>query len=346
MSEAARLGAPWPGAVAVSGGGDSVALMVLLSDWAKARKARAPVVLTVDHGLQEHSAGDARSVTARARALGLKAHALHRRGAKPESDIEAQARAARYALMGAWCREQEIAGLYLAHTLEDQAETFLLRLARGSGIDGLSAMKTVAPLPSRDCEGIVLVRPLLGMRRERLRDFLRARGERWVEDPMNADLRFARARVRAAWPALDSIGLSPARIAAAARHLGRAREVLDRATQQVLAEGCRFEEGAVFFDSARFAAAPSETGLRALSSVLMAVSGREYRPRFERLLGLYEAVCRSGLKGGRTLHGCRIAPAGKRVACFGPGTLCVTSEKSRGAKRGGRRESPEKSLQN
>ncbi len=295
----ARLDAPWPGAVAVSGGGDSLALMHLLRRWAKAGRREPPVVLTVDHGLREGSAADARKVLRWARDAGLKAHALRWTGAKPKSDIEAQAREARYRLMGAWCRARGVAALYVAHTGDDQAETFLLRLARGSGLDGLAAMRPVSPCPGfRDLQ---LVRPLLGFAREAVREGL---GE-WIEDPMNADPRFGRVRVR---EALGLLGVPAARIADAAAHLARAREALEAVTAAVLARACRAEAGAVLVEPRALLAAPREVGLRALAAVLMGVSGQPYRPRFERLERLYDRLGAGGIGGGCTLHGCRIAP--------------------------------------
>lgn len=338
MTEAERRGAPSPGAVAVSGGGDSLALMLLLAEWAKARNIAPPAVLTVDHGLRETSGRDSRLVVDRAKTAGLKAHILRWTGARPESDIEAAAREARYRLMGAWCEKHGVAGLYLAHTLEDQAETFLLRLARGSGIDGLSAMKIVAPLPSRNCDRVSVIRPLLGFRRAILRDYLSGLGQNWIEDPMNTDPRFARVRVRDAWPVLESIGLSPMRIAAAAGHLARAREALDTDTDELTAESCRIEGNSVLLDSARLARAPREIGLRTLARLLMQVSASEYRPRFERLERLYTLICAGPLNSGHTLHGCRIVPARKAGAVFGPGTLLLLPEKAQTRRRGIRRQ--------
>ena len=132
--------------VAVSGGGDSLALMHLLARWARTRRLTAPVVLTVDHGLRKTSAGDARQVAAWAKKAGLKAHVLVWRGKKPKSGIEALAREARYRLMGTWMTKQGINTLFVGHTEDDQAETFLLRLARGSGLDGLAAMRVSCAL--------------------------------------------------------------------------------------------------------------------------------------------------------------------------------------------------------
>ena len=163
------MGAPWPGVVALSGGGDSLGLMHLLADWAKTRGVGPPVALIVDHALRKSSGAEAKRAQAFARKAGLVAHILTRKGAAPKSGIEAAARDARYGLMGAWLKQHGIANLYVGHTLDDQAETFLLRLGRGSGLDGLSAMRALAPFPIPGFDGLNLARPLLGMARASLR---------------------------------------------------------------------------------------------------------------------------------------------------------------------------------
>lgn len=317
----------WPGAVAVSGGGDSVALMLLLAGWAKAHKLPPPAVLIVDHGLRGGSAKDARKAIAWARAAGLAAHLLSWTGRKPASDIEAGAREARYRLMGAWCRKQGVDFLYVAHTLEDQAETFLLRLGRGSGLDGLSAMRPCAPYPLAGFDGLTLIRPLLELPRAGLRHYLETRGQAWLDDPMNEDPRFARVRLRQAAPALAGLGLSPPRLAAAAKHLARARSALEAVTEAWLSAACRMEPGRVLLDGRALVALPEEIGFRALARLLGQVSGQPYRPRFERLERLLAAI-RAGA-GARTLHGCRIGWAAKRDAIFGPGTLTIVREPGR-----------------
>ncbi len=329
MAALAPGGAPWPGAAAVSGGGDSLALMLLLADWARAERLLPPIVLIVDHGLRPQSAAEAKAAARAAGAAGLKSRVLVWRGAKPEADIEAAAREARYRLTGDWCRSHGLKALYVAHNQEDLAETFLLRVARGSGLDGLAAMPPLAPFPLPGFEGLAVARPLLSVSRSELRDFLTARGMAWAEDPMNADPRFARARLRAAWPELEKLGLTPWRIAAAARHLARAREALEVATVQFLAEHSHFEDGTLTLDGAALAALPRELGLRVLAAALGRVSGAAYRPRFERLQRLYEAIAAGGLTRGRTLLGCRIAPAARRDACYGRATLSVSREPPR-----------------
>lgn len=304
-------------AVAVSGGGDSLALMHLLADWAKVHRREAPTVLTVDHGLRKTSAKDAKQVAAWAKAAGLPVHVLRWRGTKPKSGIEAAARETRYRLMGDWLQEHGVASLYVGHTLDDQAETFLLRLARGSGLDGLSAMRAEAPWPVQGFAGLSVARPLLGIGRAELRSYLTARGQLWLDDPMNEDAAFDRVKIRQVQPVLAALGLTPARIAAAASHLARARMALDSMTQTLLARAVQKGEGkAVLLDPVALADAPPEVGLRALATVLMEVSGQGYRPRFEALERLYQRIARNEVGGGCTLHGCRIGPNSRENTKF------------------------------
>jgi tRNA(Ile)-lysidine synthase len=316
-------------AVAVSGGGDSVALMHLLAGFAKARKLQPHVVLTVDHGLRKSSAADAKKVAAWAKALGLKAHVLTWRGKKPRTGIEAAAREARYALMGAWLVKHGIASLHVAHTMDEQAETFLLRLARGSGLDGLAAMRAVAPWPVSGFESLIVRRPLLGIGRADLRAHLQAVGQPWLEDPMNDDYAFDRIKIRKAAGVLAEAGLSSARIAAAAAHLSRARAALETVTEAVLVRAVRTVDEAVLLDPAAITAAPREVGLRALSAVLMAVSGQPYRPRFEGLERLFDRIGTGELGAGATLHGCHISPAPKAYRAGTAALLLVRRENPR-----------------
>lgn len=317
--------APRPLALAVSGGGDSLALMHLAARHAAEWGAPAPVVLTVDHGLRRGSGADARKVAAWAGALGLKAHILVWRGRKPATGIEAAARQARYRLMGTFLATHGPRWLCVAHNRDDQAETFLLRLARGSGVDGLSAMAARAPWPVPGFPGLTLARPLLGCSGAALRGLLTEAGQDWLEDPMNRDPAFDRVRLRAAAAVLAEAGLSADRIAAAAAHLARARQALEQVTEAVLARAVRpaapeaTHGGGLLVDRAALAAAPREVGLRALAAVLMAVSGAAYRPRFEALERLFDAIAGGTLGRGATLAGCRVGPAGRGLRGAGHG---------------------------
>ena len=323
-----KIGAPWPGAVGVSGGGDSLSLMLLLRDWAAARRQQLPVVLCVDHGLRPESRSEALQVSRWAGAAGLPVHILRYEGKPPRSDVEAAARALRYRLIGRWAKNHGIKAVYVAHTRDDQAETFLLRLARGSGVDGLAAMRPLTRFPDPEFGELALVRPLLSFDGQSLRAFLSKQGQPWIEDPMNADPRFARVRVRNIRPALEAAGLSAARIADAATHLDRARTALESVSGAVMARACRPDASGMLVDRRALVAAPREIGLRTLATVLMVVSGAAYRPRFERLETLFDIICRNALTAGRTLHGCRIAPAPRGKAVFGPATLLVRPEET------------------
>jgi len=332
--------APW--AVAVSGGGDSLALMHLLSGYARVHRLPAPVVLTVDHGLRKSSARETRQVAAWAKEIGLAVQMLAWRGASPKhkGGIEAAAREARYRLMGEWLAGKEIATLFVGHTQDDQAETFLLRLARGSGLDGLAGMRALAPWPLPGFPQLGVARPLLNFSREQLRLYLKAKGRTWLEDPMNEDPNFDRVKIRKARAALTEAGLSAARIAGAAVHLARARESLEIATQAVLLRAARGSQDGrgVLLDPAALAAAPREMGLRSLASVLMAVGGQIYRPRFDSLERVFDQIAGSGLGAGATLHGCHIRPLTRREKAFPPFSLIVLPENPRktGSSTGGR----------
>jgi tRNA(Ile)-lysidine synthase len=303
--------------------------MHLLAAWSRQRDGVPPVVLVVDHGLREGSSKEAAAVGKWAEALGLPAHVLRWQDNEPRvSGLEERARAARYRLMGEWCAANAIVSLFVAHTREDQAETFLLRLGRGSGVDGLAAMAACAPFPLSGFDRLRLVRPLLEVGRAELRAYLRAGDIQWFEDPMNGDARFARVRMRQVLPVLEASGISVQRIAEAANHLQRARSALDDARDAFLANHVRYEGETLLLDGAALARLPREISLRILSFVLMRVGRVAYRPRFVRLEALLYAVL-SGQFAARTLSGCRVGMAPKALSVFGRQTLLVAPENQR-----------------
>ncbi len=289
-------------AVAVSGGADSLALAVLLHDWARPLGGHV-TALTVDHGLRPEAAAEARFVARTLEPLGLAHQTLRWRGAKPSANVSALLRRARYDLLSRCCARRGLLHLALGHHLDDQAETFLLRLGRGSGLDGLAAMAPIVELP-----GLRLLRPLLGLPKVRLEATLRARGLNWIEDPTNRDPAQARARLRRLLPGLATEGLTAARLAATARHLGRARAVLERELARLLVSAVSLDAaGFAWVDPAPLAAAPGELGLRALARVLITVGGAEYGPRLASLERLHGRIS-AGLTAGATLGGCRVLP--------------------------------------
>ncbi|CAO3446318.1 tRNA(Ile)-lysidine synthetase (EC 6.3.4.19) [Azospirillum argentinense] len=289
-------------AVGVSGGADSLGLVLLVQRWA-AERGGDVLALIVDHGLRAESAAEAARVGGWLRARGV-AHAILRwDGEKPATGIQEAARAARHRLLAERCREEGILHLALAHHRDDQAETVLLRFARGSGIDGLAGMA-----PVRAAGAVRVIRPLLDLPHERLVATCRAFGQEWIEDPSNRNPRFARARLRAAGEALAAEGLDPPRLADLARRAARARNALEAGTAALLAEAVEVHpEGWLRLDPKPLLAAPEELGLRALTRCIAATRGAAYPPKDEAAERLFAEIAGEGFRG-RTLGGCRILP--------------------------------------
>lgn len=280
-----------PLAIAVSGGADSMALTLLAAAWAQERGAQL-VALTVDHGLRPESALEAARVGDWLSERGIAQETLHWTGSSPGTRLQAAAREARYKLLTAWCRSHRVRDLLVGHHAGDQAETFLLRLARGSGGDGLAAM---APAIARG--EVRILRPLLRIPKERLTATLERFGQDWISDPSNADRRFARVRARTALRDLPPVD-------AAIGVRARARAGLAALADDLMARTAVFDAaGFCRLDPAKFAAEPAETGARALGRVLRSVGGRGSPPARAAVARLLRT-----LVGGGTgsLHGCRL----------------------------------------
>lgn len=298
--EAAELLRPLEGpssiALCVSGGPDSMALLALASAWARSGGSRPRLhVLTVDHGLRDGSAAEAAGVVAAAGSLGIDARVLTWIGAKPEAGIEAAAREARYGLLVAAARRLGASHLVIAHHLDDQAETFLMRLARGSGPFGLAAMRGEI-----DLGGVTLFRPLLGVSKARLIATAEAAGLAYVRDPMNEDARFERTRWRSLMPALAAEGLDARRLGLAANRMARVADALDHYATALMSRSVAVDDLAVArLDRAAYAAEPVEVRLRLLTRLLSALGGgRSYPPRLEHLETLDAALTGQAGEGG------------------------------------------------
>jgi tRNA(Ile)-lysidine synthase len=273
-------------ALAVSGGSDSTALMVLYADWLRQQGGNAALhmVLTVDHGLRPESAAEARTVAAHAESLGFPHATLVWDGPKPQTGIQAAARQARYRLMGSSMQASGIALLLTGHTRDDRAETLLMRLARGSGLDGLAGMASRLHfndhgLGDSGLDQQEIARPLLEVPRTRLRATLQARGIAWIDDPSNQSPEFERPRLRAARAHLDDLGLTNSVLALSATRLLRARQALDRVVSEfcspdagvVLVDPC----GYIMIDRARLQAGGEEITLRVLGRAIAAAGGSD-----------------------------------------------------------------------
>jgi tRNA(Ile)-lysidine synthase len=287
-------------AIALSGGSDSMALLALTQHWTSLRNAKI-IALTVDHRLRPESAAEAAWVHEQLAQAGIEHHILRWDADKPSANLQSEARNARYALMEAWCRERHILHLLVAHHRDDQAETLLVRLERGSGIDGLSAMPWVSYYRS-----IRLIRPLLSFTKQELQAYLTLRGKRWCEDPSNGNLYYTRNRIRRSLSIEDE--LLSKRLAATATHMGRARVSIERHVAKLLVASVALHpQGYALLAVERFKTFPEEEALRALAAVLMTIGCGEYTPRFAALSTLYRKII-AGLTSAVTLAGCSIIP--------------------------------------
>ena len=308
--------------LAVSGGPDSTALMQAVAAW----PAAPPLfVATVDHGLRAESRAEAEGVAAEAARLGLP-HAVLAWEDRPARVSQAAARSARYRLLADHARAVGAGRLATAHTLDDQAETVLMRLADGSGLSGLAGM---APATRRGA--LLHLRPFLGLPKAALAATCWGRGWRFVEDPSNRDPRFARPRWRALAPLLAAEGLTPARLLRLGARLRRADEALDAAAERLAAETVTILDeavppggaGVVRVDVARLARAPEEIALRVLIRALEAAGAETIR------LGRAEAALAGLLAAHHAGQPLRRTLAGRLLALDADGTLSLSAEPPR-----------------
>ena len=303
--------------LAVSGGPDSTALMLLAARWRNAlaeERTNGPKLLavTVDHGLRRESAGEARVVKRLAETLGVAHRTVRWKGRKPATGLQQAAREARYALLAAAARRAKAPCIVTAHTLDDQAETVLIRMTRGSGLTGLGAMAYVSPVPATDERDVVLVRPLLEIPKARLIATLTDAEIAFADDPSNRDPRFTRARLRGVMPALAREGLDARSLALLAGRLRRAEAAIEMAVDVAAAavsQGPWSDRGPISFDAEKFARLPAEVALRLLGRAITSV-GNEGPVELGKLEALYAALdsAKSGESGRlrRTLAGAMV----------------------------------------
>ncbi|MDI4656195.1 tRNA lysidine(34) synthetase TilS [Xanthobacter autotrophicus] len=273
--------------IAISGGPDSTALLHLAARW-RAGRAAGPglIAATVDHGLRAEATREAEAVAAFAARLGVPHRILVWRGAKPAHGIQEAAREARYRLLAEAAQQAGATAIALAHTRDDQAETVLFRLARGSGLTGLCGMRGDAAR-----HGLALLRPFLDVPKARLVATLEAAGLAFVRDPSNGDPSFARPRLRAMAQALAGEGLDARRLAVLARRVARADQALEAATDAAEAAarlpGAQERPDTISLDA--FAALPDEIALRLLGRAIHRV-GTEGPVELAKLEALFEAL--------------------------------------------------------
>jgi tRNA(Ile)-lysidine synthase len=290
-------------------------MLHLAARWGRATGTRLAVA-TVDHGLRAEAAAEAAGVAAAAAALGLPHDTLAWRGWSGRGNLQDAARQARRRLLADWARARGLARVALAHTADDQAETVLLRLARGSGVDGLAGMAEEAGL---------FLRPLLGVGREELRAWARAQGLAWVEDPSNADPRYDRVRARAALATLAPLGLTVARLTATAAHMARARAALEAAVAALACAEVTEEGGGLTLSAGLIARPMGEVEGRLFAAALRWIGGGAYRPRHAALARAWGALAAGGaatLAGVAMRAGPRGATLAREPAAVAPPVPC------------------------
>ncbi len=287
----ALVGADVRFGVAVSGGADSLALLFL----AAAARPGMVEAATIDHALRPESRAEAALVAGVCERLGVK-HAILtvEWGERPKTGIQQRARAARYRLLGRWAEERGLRALMTAHHVDDQAETLLMRIARGAGVRGLAGMRRVARVPGDE---LALVRPLLGWRHSELEQVCANAGVTAVFDPSNEDEQFERVRIRHALAGSD--WLDPQALALSAGNLAEADAALRWSTSQVWDQFVGEEGGAISFKPAGI---PSEIRRRIVRRAILKLategSGAEIRGReLDRLLALLAGGKKATLRG-------------------------------------------------
>lgn len=297
-------------AVGVSGGADSLALIYILNYWAK-KHGKKLVALTVEHGLRKESLEEAEYVSHLMKKENIEHHILTWVGDKPKTGIEEAARHMRYNLIKEFCDKNNIKYLMIAHHKYDQAETFLMRLQRGSGVDGLSAMAEVSNLGSLE-----IIRPLLDVEPDCLKEYLRLKNIKWCDDKSNYDEGFLRVKIRNLLPYLnDKIGLSPDRIVSTAKVLSRTKDFLEKQVSSFIKNNVKFyDEKIAKISIMLLQKQHEEMVFRIMSQLLKDIGDKVYIPRAVDIQRIVDALLDKGKDfKNRTLGGCEIINYGGSI---------------------------------
>lgn len=290
--------------LALSGGSDSTAMLHLMARAAPPLGLRLAGV-TVDHALRPEAADEAAQVGRLCAELGLSHDILRWDHGPIQGNLLDQARRARYALIADWARGLGLDAVALAHTATDQAETLLMGLARGAGLDGLSGMRGRFEVAQ-----VTFFRPFLSFGREDLRGFLRRNGLGWLDDPTNADERYLRIKARRALKALAPLGITEARLAGSAHHLAQAQGAVRRAAGAAARDLVREVAGGLLLDRDGLRRLGPELERRVLILCLLWLTQNDHPPRGSEVQRLLQAIAEGR---AATLAGCRLRPRAEAV---------------------------------
>jgi tRNA(Ile)-lysidine synthase len=286
-------------AVAVSGGCDSLCLAIIAKKWADINGASV-LALTVDHGLREESSKEAVYVHKLCERYAIEHRVLVWTGEKPTTNVESRAREARYGLISNFCRDNSIEHLLVAHHREDQAETFFLRLFRGSGIDGLSSMGEVTNI-----FGLEIIRPFLNVHKSCLEQYLLDNSVVWIKDPSNDDQRFLRNRIRHFLNSFDNREEITDRVSFAVGEISKLKKDIEERTAKIQSRALDFSGfGTCLIRRDVLFGENLDIILRILAHVAMKIAGNRYRPRLVKLKRLLDHLAGSLSTSRYTFYGC------------------------------------------
>lgn len=289
-------------AVAVSGGADSRALALLAQSWVNSSGGMV-TALVIDHGLRPESLGEAQETVNWLHSQTIHAHLLPVKVAT-DGNLQEAARVVRYAAMLAWCQAHGVLHLLLGHHHDDQVETLLQRVIRGSGVDGLGGMEALAYR-----NDVRLLRPLLCMTKVELTEYLSSLQHSFIHDASNDSPNYLRNRLRLMTPHLAQEGLTATALMETSERLHATSDHLKNQTAQFLAESAQVSAaGFMRLNRTAFVGAPREMAVRALRQSLITVRGSTKSPRYHEVLRLQKAMIAPEFRGA-TLHGCRVLSA-------------------------------------
>ena len=291
--------------VAVSGGGDSMAALHLLHHLAPQTGWHVHAV-TVDHGLRPESAAEATFVAEICAGLGVPHEIVKWTGWNSKGNLQDQARRARYRLVSDWASRHELTHIVLGHTVDDQAETFLMRLARSSGVDGLAGMRA-----RWTADGHIWSRPFLFATRQDLREYLIRRKLSWIDDPSNEDTRFDRVKARKTLAMLAPLGITQGTLSDVAGHLTSARDALTHTASEFAGQHCEIHGGDLLIQRDPLINLPYDLFRRVTIGAFRWMTGADYAPRAQTLENLHGTIVSNGRP--RTLARCRITTSPKHV---------------------------------
>lgn len=287
-------------AVAISGGCDSVALTFALNDFCKENKIKI-YALTIDHGVRKNSKIEAKKVGELLKKFNI-SHKILSIPKKeiPQKNIEANLREIRYKMLSDFCKKNHIEFLFVGHHLGDIAENFLIRLFRGSGLDGLSPMQEISEI-----NGVKIMRPFLEISKDELKNYLIEKNISWFEDETNDDEKFLRNKIRKFLASFDDKNLLEKRIYNASKEISKTRDFFDEIMMghelEIIEQNA---DNLILINRYKLAEINPAIALKILAKILMKIGDKKYKPRKEKLIRFYEYLIADGVIKKREFYGC------------------------------------------